>query len=38
MISNDELDKQTPVSPPIVKRKMNPRVHSIEQVYLIFAP
>jgi hypothetical protein len=37
-MSRDELDKQIPVSPPIVNRKMNPRVHSIEQVYLILAP
>jgi hypothetical protein len=38
MISNDELAKHTPVRPPIVNRKINPKVHSIEVVYLIFDP
>lgn len=38
MMSSDELERQTPVSPPIVNRKINPRVHSIEHVYLILAP
>jgi hypothetical protein len=38
MISRDELDRQIPVSPPIVNRKMNPSVHSMEHVYLILAP
>jgi hypothetical protein len=37
-MSNEELDKQMPVRPPIVNRKMNPRVHSMDVVYLIFEP
>lgn len=37
-MSSDELDKQMPVSPPIVNRKINPRAHNIVTVYLIFAP
>jgi hypothetical protein len=38
MISKEELAKHTPVKPPIVNRKMNPRVHSIDVLYLIFEP
>jgi hypothetical protein len=37
-MSRDEFDRQIPVSPPIVKRKMNPSDHSIVVVYLIFVP
>jgi hypothetical protein len=37
-MSSDEFDRQIPVSPPTVNRKMNPSVHSIVVVYLIFAP
>jgi hypothetical protein len=37
-MSSDELDKQIPVNPPIVNRKINPRAHNIVTVYLIFAP
>lgn len=29
MISSDEFDRQIPVSPPIVKRKINPSAHII---------
>jgi hypothetical protein len=38
IISSDEFDKQIPVNPPTVNRKINPRVHSIVVVYLILAP
>lgn len=38
MMSSDEFDRQIPVSPPTVNRKINPRAHSIVVVYLIFAP
>jgi hypothetical protein len=38
IISNEELDKQIPVNPPIVNRKINPRAHNIVTVYLILAP
>lgn len=38
MISSDELDKIIPVTPPVVNRKINPSVHSIGAVYLIFVP
>lgn len=37
-MSSAELDKMIPVTPPVVKRKMNPRAHSIGVVYLIFVP
>lgn len=37
-MSKDELDRQIPVSPPVVNRKINPRVQSIGVVYLIFEP
>lgn len=37
-MSSDEFDRQIPVNPPTVNRKMNPIVHSIVVVYLIFAP
>lgn len=38
MISSDEFDRQIPVSPPIVNRKMNPSAHSVVVVNLIFVP
>lgn len=38
IISKDELDRHTPVSPPMVNRNRNPRVQIIEVEYLIFAP
>lgn len=38
MISSEEFDRHTPVNPPTVNRKINPSVHSIDVVYLIFAP
>jgi hypothetical protein len=37
-MSSEELDKHTPVSPPIVNKKINPKTHSIGVVYLIFDP
>jgi len=37
-MSNDELDRTIPVSPPTVNRKINPRAHSIVEVYLILDP
>jgi hypothetical protein len=37
-MSSDEFAKQTPVSPPNVNRKINPRTHSIVVVYLILDP
>lgn len=37
-MSSDELDRQIPVSPPIVNRKMNPSAHRVVVVYLIFVP
>lgn len=37
-MSKDELDKHTPVRPPIVNRNRNPRVQIIGVLYLIFAP
>jgi len=32
-MSNAEFDKITPVTPPVVNKKMNPRVHSIGVEY-----
>jgi hypothetical protein len=37
-MSSDELAKHTPVKPPMVNRKINPKVHSIEVLYLILDP
>jgi len=37
-MSRDELDKQIPVRPPTVNRKINPRAQSIVTVYLTLAP
>jgi len=37
-MSRDEFDRHTPVSPPIVNRKINPRTHSIGVVNLILDP
>jgi len=37
-VSNEELDKTIPVSPPNVNRKMNPRAQSIGVSYFILAP
>lgn len=37
-MSREELDKHTPVRPPTVNRNRNPSVHSIDVLYLIFAP
>jgi len=37
-MSSDEFAKHTPVSPPIVNRKINPRTHNIDVVYLILDP
>ena len=37
-MSRDEFDRQIPVSPPIVNRKMNPSDHRVVVVYLIFVP
>jgi hypothetical protein len=38
MISIDELAKITPVIPPIVNKKINPRDHKIGVSNLIFLP
>jgi hypothetical protein len=38
MISNAELDKIIPVTPPVVNKKINPSAHSIGVEYLIFVP
>jgi len=38
IISRDEFDKQIPVRPPIVNRKINPSTHSIGTVNWIFDP
>jgi hypothetical protein len=37
-MSSDELAKHTPVKPPMVNKKINPKVHSIEVLYLILDP
>jgi len=37
-MSIDEFDKQIPVSPPIVNKKINPIDHSMEGVDFIFDP
>lgn len=37
-MSRDEFDRQIPVSPPIVNKKIKPSDHSIVVVYLIFVP
>lgn len=37
-MSRDEFDRQIPVSPPIVNRKINPNAHNVVVVYLIFVP
>jgi hypothetical protein len=38
IISNAELAKIIPVTPPVVNRKINPSAHSIGAVYLMFDP
>lgn len=38
MMSIDELESMIPVKPPVVKRKINPRAHSIGVSYLIREP
>lgn len=38
IISREEFDKTIPVSPPIVKRKINPRAQTIGVSYLIRDP
>lgn len=38
MISREELERHTPVSPPIVNRNRNPKVHIMDGVYLILDP
>lgn len=37
-MSNEELERIIPVKPPVVKRKINPRAHSIGASYLICDP
>jgi hypothetical protein len=37
-MSSEELDRIIPVTPPVVKRKINPIAHSIGVEYLILAP
>jgi hypothetical protein len=37
-MSNDELDKMIPVTPPVVNRKINPMAHNIGVAYLICEP
>lgn len=36
--SRDEFDSTIPVTPPIVKRQINPRVHRTVALYLITEP
>jgi len=38
MISRAEFDKIIPVTPPVVNRKINPRVHNIGVEYTILEP
>lgn len=38
MISSEELDRITPVTPPRVNRKINPRAQIIGVSYFNFAP
>lgn len=37
-MSKDEFDKIIPVTPPVVKRKINPRAHNIGAEYLTWEP
>lgn len=37
-MSSDELARTMPVKPPIVKRKINPRAHSMAGDHLILPP
>jgi len=37
-MSREEFAKHTPVRPPIVNRKIKPRVHNIDVLYLILDP
>jgi hypothetical protein len=37
-MSRDEFDRQIPVSPPIVNRKINPSAHRVVAVYFTFVP
>lgn len=37
-MSSDAFPRSTPVSPPTVNRKINPRVHTIDGVYFILDP
>lgn len=37
-MSNDELDRIIPVTPPVVNRKINPKAHNIGVVYLMLVP
>jgi len=37
-ISKDELDSTIPVSPPNVKRKINPKTHQVDALFSIFLP
>jgi hypothetical protein len=37
-MSRAELDKIIPVTPPVVNKKINPRVHSIGVEYIILEP
>lgn len=38
VISIDEFDKQIPVSPPIVNRKINPNLHNIDGLNFSLVP
>lgn len=38
MISNAELDRMIPVTPPVVNRKINPRAHSMGAEYFTLDP
>ena len=38
IISSDEFDKMIPVTPPVVKRKMNPIAHNIGVEYFRLDP
>jgi len=38
MISIDEFDKQMPVNPPIVNRKIKPKLHKIDELNFNLVP
>lgn len=38
IISSEEFESITPVTPPIVNKQINPRIHRVVGVYLMRAP